>query len=95
MDTKQGGSDALGVRLIFKGRDTGDTDLLSGDLGGHPLNGHVPGGVSYPGHLAGGKMADGKATTEDTRKYVEIHLGGGGKVGGGFLDDGGIRQVAP
>ena len=26
---------------------------------------------------------------------MEIHLGGGGKGGGGFLDNGGIHQVEP
>ena len=32
---------------------------------------------------------------EDNGRDVEIHLGGGGKGGGGFLDYGGIRQAAP
>ena len=32
---------------------------------------------------------------EDTGRDVEIHLRGGGKGGGGVLDDGGIRQAAP
>ena len=35
-DTQQGGIDASGVQLIFKGCDTGGTSLRSGDLGGHP-----------------------------------------------------------
>ena len=31
---------------------------------------------------------------EDTIKEVEIHLGGGGKGGGGILGDGGVYQAA-
>ena len=89
-DTNQGGSDASGVRLLLKSRDTGGTDLRIGDLGGHPLNGHGPGGVSDPG----GKTTDRTAPAEDNELDMEIHLDGGGKRGGGFLDDGGICQSA-
>ena len=32
---------------------------------------------------------------EDNGRHLEIHLGGGGKVGDGFPDDGGIRQASP
>ena len=32
---------------------------------------------------------------EDNGRDVEIHLGGGGKGGGGFLDYVGIRQAEP
>ena len=30
---------------------------------------------------------------EDSGREVEIHLGGGGKVGGSILDDGGVYQA--
>ena len=32
---------------------------------------------------------------EENGRDMEIHLGGGGKGGGGYLDDGLIRQAAP
>ena len=32
---------------------------------------------------------------EDNGREVEIHLGGGGRGGGGVLDSGRIRQAAP
>ena len=50
-----------------------------------------PGGVSYPG----GETSDGKAPVEDNGQDAEIHLGSGGKGGGGVLDDGEIRQAEP
>ena len=81
----------MGVWLLFKGRDPGGTALRSGYLGGHPLHGKGPGGDPY----LGGKTADGTAPTEDNRQEVEIYLCGGGKGGGGVLDDGLIRQAAP
>ena len=90
-DTQQGGSNASVVRLLLKGRDTGGTALWGRNLGGHPPHGHGPGEVSEPG----GKTADGTASIEDNRRDVEIHLGGIDKGGGGFLDDGGIRQASP
>ena len=31
---------------------------------------------------------------EDTGREVEIHIGGGGKVGGGILDNGEVYQAA-
>ena len=77
--------------FFFEAVIQGSTTLRSGDLGGHPLHGNGPGGVSDPGD----KTADGTAPAEDNGRNVEIHLGGGGKGGGGFLDDGGIRQAAP
>ena len=40
-------------------------------------------------------MADMIDPAEDNGRDVEIHLVGGGKGGGGFLGDGGIRQEAP
>ena len=57
-------------------------------MGGHPPRGQGPGGVSEPG----GKTADGTALVEDTRREVEIHLGGGGKGGGEIIDNGGVNQ---
>ena len=81
---QQGGSNASGVRILFKGRDTGGTALCSGDLGGHPPHGHVPGEVSDPGF----KTADRTAPADDNGRDVEIHLVGGGKLGGRFLDYG-------
>ena len=44
--TQQGGSDASGVRIIFKGCDTGGTAIWSGYLYGNPPHGQCPGGVS-------------------------------------------------
>ena len=84
---QQGGSGAAGVRLIFLGLSTGGTTLQSGDLGGHPPHGQGPGGVSDPS----GETADGAVPVEYNVLEVEIHLFGGGKGGGGVLDDGGIR----
>ena len=81
----------MGVWLLFKGRDTGGAALRSGDLGGHPLHGHVPGWGSYPR----GDKADGTDPAEDNGRDVEMHLGGGGKGGGGFIDDRVISRVAP
>ena len=49
-----------------------------------------PGGVSD----SGGKTADGTSLAEDNGQDVEIHLGSGGKVGGRFIDYGGICQAA-
>ena len=54
--TQQVGSDASGVRLLFKGRDTGGTAIFRGDLGGHPPHGHGPGRNLDPG----GETAVGK-----------------------------------
>ena len=59
-------------------------------MGGYPLHGQGPGGVSD----LGGETADGTVTVEDTGQKVEIHLDGGGKGGGGILDDGGVYQAA-
>ena len=60
-------------------------------MGGHPPHGQVPVGVSDPG----GETDDRKAHAVENGRDVEIHLGGGGKGGGGVLDDTGISQVAP
>ena len=59
-------------------------------MGGHPLYGQGPGGVSD----LGGDTADRKDPAEDTRWEVEIHLGSGGKGGGGILDNGEVYQAA-
>ena len=56
-----------------------------------PRMGLALGGELYPG----GETADRTAPTENNGQDVEIHLGSGGKGGGGFLNDGGIRQAAP
>ena len=56
-----------------------------------PRMGTALGGGSDPG----GEMADRTSPAEDDGRGVEIHLDGGGKGGGGFPDDGGIRQVVP
>ena len=55
-----------------------------------PPHGKGPGGVSDPG----GETDDGMAPTEETGQEVDIHLGSGGKGGGGILDDGGVYQAA-
>ena len=47
--------------------------------------------ISYPGV----ETADRKAPTEDNGRDVEIHLGGDGKGGGGFPDNGGICVAVP
>ena len=57
---------------------------------GHPPHGQGPGEVSDPG----GNTADRTSTAEDTGREVEIHLGGGGKGGGGILDNGGVYKAA-
>ena len=44
------------------------------------------GGGSEPG----GDMDDGTYPAEDTGREVEIHLGSGGKGGGGIIDNGGL-----
>ena len=48
-------------------------------------------GVSGPGD----KTSDGEDPTEDTGREVDIHLGGDGTGGGGFLDYVRIHQAAP
>ena len=55
-----------------------------------PFHGKVHEGVSDPGD----EMADRTAPAENTRRDVEIYLGGGGKGGGRILDDGGVYQAA-
>ena len=80
---QQGGSGAAGLWIILKGRCPGGNALQSGDLGGNPLHGKIPGGVSYPG----GESADGNAPAEDVGREVEIHFGG-------ILDNGGVYQAA-
>ena len=77
VNTHQRGSDAPGVRILFKIRDIGGTALWRGYLGGHPPYGHGPGGCLDPG----GETADGKAPAEGNGRDVEIHLAGGGKGG--------------
>ena len=52
-------------------------------------------GTALGGFISRWRKADGTANAEDNGRDVEIHLDGGGKGDGGFLDDGGIRQVAP
>ena len=56
-----------------------------------PCMGKSLGGVSGPG----GDTADGVDHAEDTRREVDIHLGGDGTGGGGVLDNGGLHQAEP
>ena len=49
------------------------------------------GGVSDPV----GETSYRTDPAEGNGRDVEIHLGDGGKVGRGFIDDGVVRQVAP
>ena len=58
-------------------------------------------GVQYPhgqdrGRVSdpGGETYDRMAPTEDTAMEEEIHLSGGGKVGGGIIANGGVYQAA-
>ena len=88
---QQGGGGAAGVRIIFQGCGAGGTVIQIGDLGGQPLHGKGPGGVSDPG----GGTTDGTAPAEDTGREVEIHLGGDGRGGRGVLDYALIHQAAP
>ena len=50
-----------------------------------------PWGVSGPG----GKTADRTAPSEDTRREVDIYLGGNGTGRCRVLDNGGINQATP
>ena len=81
----------MGARLIFKA--VIQVILLFGveTWVVTPSMGKALGGGSDPG----GEMADGKPPVEDNGRDVEIYLGGGGKGGGRFPDDVGIRQAAP
>ena len=72
MNTYQGGDGAAGVRLLFQIRGAGGTDIWIGDIGGHPLHGKFPGGVSVPG----GETADREAPVEETIQEVDVHLSG-------------------
>ena len=49
-------------------------------MGGIPPHGTDPGGVPIPGGTATGGAAD----TVDVGRKLGVHLGGGGKIGGGF-----------
>ena len=91
MHPQQGGSDALGFRILFKGCDPGGTALRSGYLGGNPPQGKGPWGASDPVV----KTTEGKTPTEDNGWDVDINLSGSGNVCGGVLDNGGIHQAAP
>ena len=42
----------------------------------------------------GDEMVDGASPEKDTSQEVEINLDGGGKGGGGILNDGGVYQAA-
>ena len=88
---KQVGGGAAGVRIIFQGRGTCSAALWIGDLGAPTPHGQGPGGVSGPG----GDTYDGAAPAKDTRREVDIHLGGNGTGGGRVLDDEGIHKAAP
>ena len=89
--SQQGGSDASGVRIVFKALIQAvllfgaETRVVT------PLPGHGPGGVSDPV----GETADIKSPAKDKRRDVQIHLGSGSKGGHGVLDHGGIRKTAP
>ena len=65
---QQGGGGPAGVRLLFKGRGTGGASLRIGDLGGQPLHGQVPEGVSDPGVETSYRTA----STEDTVREVDM-----------------------
>ena len=81
------GDGAVGVRIIFKGRDAGGASLWIRYLGCHPPHGQVPWGVSVPD----GETAYSTAPAEDTVREVDIHLGSDFMGGGGVLDHGEIH----
>ena len=52
-------------------------------MGSYPPHGPVPEGVPEPGD----KETDSEAPMAESERKVRKHLGGGGKSGGGVLDD--------
>ena len=86
-DTDKGGGEDTGVRIFLQSRCPVGVSLLSGDMGGYPPHGTVPGGFTRPG----GAATTREASTEEAGWDMGVHLGGGGKIGGGVLDDGDLH----
>ena len=88
-DPEQGGSKAAGVRIFLQSRCPVGVSLLSGDMGGYPPHGTVPGGFTRPG----GAVTEGASATAEVRQEMGVRLRGGGKRGGGVRADGDLHSA--
>ena len=79
-DSQQGGGNSAGIRIFLQRRGPFGADYRCRNLGGHPLHGPGPGRVTTQGV----DTIDREAPAATDRRKMVIHLGGGGKRGGGI-----------
>ena len=79
-DPYQGGGKAVGVWIFLQIRHSVNVAPWCGYVGGHPPQGADHEWFTGPG----GAVTDRAAPVAAGRKEVGVHLGGGGKIGGGF-----------
>ena len=75
-DPEQGGVKAAGVHIFLQRRRPVGVSLQCGEVGGYPLNGTGPGGVSGPGDAD----TNGEVPEVEARQEVGVHLGRLGKI---------------
>ena len=80
----EGGGGSKGVRDVFQGGVSGDTNFWVGDVGDDPLHGLVPGGVPTQGI----STDHWEAALGVIGRDLVISTSGDGDTGSGFLIDG-------
>ena len=78
-DPEQVGGEAAGVWLFLQSWRKFGVTLWCLFVGGYPTHGTGPGGFLG----TGGAATYGEASTVEVGQYMVVHLGGGGKRGGG------------
>ena len=88
-DPEQGGEEAARVRIFIQIRHPVSVSLRDLDVGGYPPHGTGPGGFPRPG----GAVTDGEDAMVEVGRKLGVHLGGGGKRGGGVRAGGNLHLV--